>query len=1053
MKKENNSLSYGHQPVPKRSGFCWWPVLFLTGTIGLWLIFLVPPMLRPSSLDDGQRASQPAIENIPYRIASWDPETGYGNHRAVVRVKQKSDAVFVHLPWRRPDSEPERKRVLVVESSGNSDIANVFPVTVNNEFGEFVFQALEAPADYYFYYFPYKLEGRNYPKVTYLPADYQADTGWLLRNGLRQDLLFRFNPSAFPQGEVLAFEIVDEFSSFYPMEVIATASEVKRIIENQPNQPFLVFPEDRQRPVRMENFLPARWAVTGPGEHFKGQADRGEYYVFQLAVFAFQQKLKEVRIEFSDLKKAGSDEFIPSTLATCFNTEGTGWDGQPFKKRLSVGKGQVQSLWCGWQIPEDVSAGDYEGYVEIAAADLPAKRIRLKIQVTERVIQGAGDSELWRLSRLRWLNSLLAVDDEVVAPFTPLRIKERTISCLGRSLKLSKYGLPEEIQSYFNQEVTGLDSRPEALLEAPFELAVRNYSGLYQEIKNKSFSFTKQTPGTVCWQAVNEIPSLNLSLEVNGRMEFDGYVEFRIKIKASQEVEVDDIRLTVPLRQETALYMMGLGFKGGLRPKSFSWSWDREKNQDALWIGTVHAGLQVQLRAENYSRPLNTNFYRLKPLNLPPSWWNEGKGWVSVREELKKNRKNKYVVLTAASGPRKINKGDVLHFDFNLLLTPFKPLNPGKHFAERYYHAYKPVEEIATTGANIINVHHANEINPYINYPFLRPEKMKTYIDEAHASGLKVKIYYTIRELSNRAAELFALKSLQNEIFTDGPGGGYSWLQEHLRSGYIAGWFVPDLKDASVINSGLSRWHNYYVEGLAWLCRQVGIDGLYLDDVAFDRVTMKRVRKVLEKYQQDSLIDLHSANQYNERDGFASSTNLYLEHLPYLNRLWFGEYFDYHSQPDYWLIEISGIPFGLMGEMLEKGGNPWRGLIYGMTARLPWSGDPRPLWKVWDEFGIKDAEMFGYWSSNCPVKTNNPEILTTVYQKKDSSLIALASWSEKTENCQLIVDWKKLGLEPKKTIIEAPAIENFQPARIFKLSEAIPVEPGQGWLLVIKTTK
>ncbi|GAG80099.1 unnamed protein product, partial [marine sediment metagenome] len=36
-------------------------------------------------------------------------------------------------------------------------------------------------------------------------------------------------------------------------------------------------------------------------------------------------------------------------------------------------------------------------------------------------------------------------------------------------------------------------------------------------------------------------------------------------------------------------------------------------------------------------------------------------------------------------------------------------------------------------------------------YPFLRPEKMKAYIDKAHARDMKVKIYYTVRELSNRA--------------------------------------------------------------------------------------------------------------------------------------------------------------------------------------------------------------------------------------------------------------------------------------------------------------
>jgi len=37
-------------------------------------------------------------------------------------------------------------------------------------------------------------------------------------------------------------------------------------------------------------------------------------------------------------------------------------------------------------------------------------------------------------------------------------------------------------------------------------------------------------------------------------------------------------------------------------------------------------------------------------------------------------------------------------------------------------------------------------------------------------------------------------------------------------------------------------------------------------------------------------------------------------------------------------IPFSGIPFSLMGEMLQDGGTPWRGMVYGMTNRLPWSG-------------------------------------------------------------------------------------------------------------------
>jgi hypothetical protein len=383
-------------------------------------------------------------------------------------------------------------------------------------------------------------------------------------------------------------------------------------------------------------------------------------------------------------------------------------------------------------------------------------------------------------------------------------------------------------------------------------------------------------------------------------------------------------------------------------------------------------------------------------------------------------------------------------------LTPFKPLDTKSHFRTRYYHAYKPIEEVVKTGANTINIHHANEINPYINYPFLRSKEMKDYIDDAHRRGLKVKIYYTIRELSNRAVEIFALRSLGDEIFSRGPGGGFSWLQEHLSQDYIAAWFVPQLKDAAIINSGMSRWHNYYLEGLDWLAKNVGIDGLYIDDVAYDRTTMKRVRKILDRNRPAALIDLHSANQFNMRDGYASSANLYLEHLPYINRLWFGEYFDYNSPPDYWLIEISGIPFGIMGEMLQDGGNPWRGMIFGMTNRLPWSGkNPAHLWKVWDEFGIDDSQMLGYWSPNCPVRTDNKDVLATAYVKKGSALVSVASWAKDLVNCKLEVDWKGLCLDPEKARLYAPAIQDFQEETAFKPTDKIPIEPGKGWLLIL----
>ena len=151
------------------------------------------------------------------------------------------------------------------------------------------------------------------------------------------------------------------------------------------------------------------------------------------------------------------------------------------------------------------------------------------------------------------------------------------------------------------------------------------------------------------------------------------------------------------------------------------------------------------------------------------------------------------------------------------------------------------------------------------------------------------------------------------------------------------------------------------------------------------------------------MIDLHSANQFNEKDGFANSANLYLEHFPYLDRLWFGEYFDYDMPPEFWIVEVSGIPYGLMGEMLWEGGNKWRGMIYGMTGRNPGYGvDNRPLWNFWDEVGLKGSEMIGYWVSDNPVKTGKERTLATVYRKMgQKAVISLATWEDQDAEVSL----------------------------------------------------
>ena len=95
--------------------------------------------------------------------------------------------------------------------------------------------------------------------------------------------------------------------------------------------------------------------------------------------------------------------------------------------------------------------------------------------------------------------------------------------------------------------------------------------------------------------------------------------------------------------------------------------------------------------------------------------------------------------------------------------------------------------EFSDATVTVVNIHQGNWINPWINYPYLTNAAMKHSADACHALGMKFSVYNTMRELSDRCTELFALVSL-NESFVPGNGGGADWLEEHLRTGYLAAW-------------------------------------------------------------------------------------------------------------------------------------------------------------------------------------------------------------------------------------------------------------------------
>jgi len=1132
-------------------------------------------------------------EEVKYGVGSW-PERGHGNHRAVLRVTQPAGAVWAHIEWRRRDRQPEKKAVLIFDAQ-NQRVENVVCIHIRREYGDIIFQPISGPGEYYVYYLPYNPGVGNFDDPgTYFPPQETAHPQWRAAHGLTPEGIAAGRWRNLPRAQLVEIQARGEFHRMDPMEIIATEEEINALLASYPQRSYLLFPEDRKYPIKMPDDLPYRWIQRGPQEEFAGQAQPNEYYCFQIGVWAARKPISNLKLSFSPLK-GPQGKIIPAQAFTCFNLEGIDWAGRPFRKQLSIGKGRVQALWIGVMVPREAS-GLYQGAVRVQPADAEASLVKLRLQISGPVLEDHGDSELWRMSRLRWLNSTLGLDDEIVPPLTPLKIKGDRVECILRTVKFGSTGLPMSITANGRE-----------ILAQPIEFVLETEQGAVRWNNARSWT-TKIKPAAMWREASANAPAVSLSIKT--KMEADGCVQYWATLQPRTNIAAKDIRLVLPIQADVAKYMMGMGCRGGYRPAAWSWKWDIARADNQLWIGDYNAGLQLTLQLPE--DVWTQDFYAT---GLPDAWHNGGQGGCVVKEE------KGIVFVQAYTGPRELKAGRALQFRFRFIITPVKPIDP-QHWNWR-------VGDV-TAAANILHIHHAQRENPYINYPFLYPERlaetvravksitkrrgdgrlfypaeghfnpergslhiwarvlfdphegkagdarfnhslfvlnwpngdalgfywniddrgMRVFVrrglpeqnqypilfgthqpdwqkgqkhlltlswgdqlaifvdgqlqravpyrgtcetplagaelqfsgefaldaikitDEPYVAGAPIQpvsdehtllldtfanlegrmtspirsannsrgeligtyalqpgqwgqelifpeipagpkgvnVYYTVRELSNHAVEMWALRSLGDEIFPFSSalkfkigavlcgesGGGYPWLQEHLVADYVPAWRQPlwdDDHDAAILMQGLSRWHNYYVEGLRWLMQNTGVDGLYLDGIGYDREIMKRVRKIMYRLNPDSRINFHGGNEYDFFDRRISPANKNLEHFPYISNLWFGELFDYNRSPDYWLVEISGIPFGLTGEMLEynTGGNPYRGMIYGMTGRLHPSAPY--IWQLWDEFGIQEAQWLGYWMPQCPVKTSHPGVLATAYVRPQKTLIALAHWS------------------------------------------------------------
>lgn len=643
----------------------------------------------------------------------------------------------------------------------------------------------------------------------------------------------------------------------------------------------------------------------------------------------------------------------------------------------------------------------------------------LLININDTPVVNHGYNDLWRLSRISWLNSDLYMDESIVKPYVPVCAASGRLYVIGREIELAENGMIRQVYSKFNEEIT-IENEVQRKLFAK-EMSFEIGDAPLPDGK------TRQTVAQNRIESVTVAENEAYKAEISSILRYEGMLEYKVKITPKKDFTAHNVSLNFFVAGDCSSLMHGLGMRANsAQPLSFKW--DEDKQQDCIFIGAVNCGMRVKFKAENYRRPLVNIFYKNLPLIVPSTTWdNNSNGGIKVEPT------EKYTKISAYTGEFEFKKGEMRSFDFELHITPLKPIDYKKAFSVRYCHnsrlknELKEVDTAEKNGLNYVIFHQGNMIMPFINYPFYETDRLRSVCRYAKSKGIGVKLYYTEREHSNHMAETFVYKALGDEIILRKQGVSHSWQKEkpqwlvdNFGEDIIPGWFVKykhgkykNDHDISFIVRPDTRLDNYYIEGLRWLVENVGISGIYIDDTSLDRTTLERAKKALRA--ADGLIDMHMWNHEEPRAGDVSCMNLYTELLPFLDSVWLGEGFFYKKySPEYMLAEVSGIPYGLTGQMLEGGGDFYIGMLYGMNNRFNWGyTNAVDMYKLWDDFGIENSRMLGYWHSESPVGTGNENVLATVYKKKKSALICLYNFAFEPQSFSVNVNEELLGFKPE----------------------------------------
>jgi hypothetical protein len=619
-----------------------------------------------------------------------------------------------------------------------------------------------------------------------------------------------------------------------------------------------------------------------------------------------------------------------------------------------------------------------------------------------------------------WVGSREGISDQVMPPFTALQSAKTAQGCT-----VSPWGRTYEFgATSFVSQITSKDA---PLLAAPMRLLARVNGA--DVVWTPGASQLAGTGDTAC-RISQKLEGASVSANVTTTIESDGLAKIAWALHADKAVTLDELAVEIPLRSGHARYLNTWINGGTIATAGASGALTADytsKFQPMVWLGDEDRGLQWVCES--------------------------GQNW-SVAEPgraIQIIRRGDEVILrlNLVTTPVTLDAGGKRDYVFGLLATPVKPVTEDAWDARivrtiRYGEELdlpdmkidgKPaLQHYAEKGARAIIIWKWWNVFAYTRPIGGYEEKFRRLVKECHRYGLKVLPYVGGFLLSENAPEAMFFG---DEIRA--PGKRYPLGK--------LGDLPPQL---TMFACQRGPWQDFLVDGIGRLIDDYDVDGVYLDTTTLPilcdnelhgcgyhkpdgsrggvypvfsvRDNLRRIYTAVKTRKPDGIVDVHPYECMNA-PGLAWATTY-----------WNGEQLRANDSIlaalplERFRAEFMGCNWGVPADLLYYKLKNYRqsvalAILHDIPVRPEKPADLdaiSALWKVRDEFGVKQARWLPYWSNADVVKVETKDCYVSLFAHPDGRvLVYVSNLGKAAADVRLSLNLDKLALPANVTAKDA----------------------------------